>query len=529
MTVECPGQITGYDDMKQRLLTGSSDWHQVSVVLDVPANAIGITITAMLNGGGTLRIDDARLDVVGTDVPTTNTLATPQLTGQDSTAIAAAYARGGSVPTNLDFEGFAPPAQSAVDWLSRTASLLTTTDPTASLADLQPLKQMVGTAHLVGLGEGTHGTREFFQMKHRLLQTLVRDMGFTVFAIEASAPEANDLNRYVLTGQGDPHILLSRLYFWTWNTQEVFDMVQWMRQWNTTAPAAQRVQFLGFDMQFPGEAMDSVQSFVTRVHQPDSAYVATRFYCMNPYRNRGERSPDLTAAFYAERVAASERAGCAQGLQEVYNLIADDIQKYPNAAPADTFQLRLHDARLIQQYEQKIAVEGVSSSAVRDRAMAENVVWIRNQVGPNGKVVLWAHDGHINNTAGYMGGYLRAAYGSDYISLGFAFAEGSFNAVGFNGEGLKSWHTAAVPSNSIEAFFSATNKSALLFDARQIASGGASAAPLAGPLPMRSIGSAFNAAAEASFFGPVTFPGTFDLLVYLKSTTASTLLPFVFK
>lgn len=51
-------------------------------------------------------------------------------------------------------------------------------------------------------------------------------MGFNLFAIEASWPEANRLNRYVHTGEGNPAVLLSGPYFWTWNTQEVLNMIQ---------------------------------------------------------------------------------------------------------------------------------------------------------------------------------------------------------------------------------------------------------------------------------------------------------------
>ena len=57
---------------------------------------------------------------------------------------------------------------------------------------------------MIALGESTHGTREFFQMKHRLLEYLVAEHGVTAFVIEAAMPEAFELNRYVLTGEGDP-------------------------------------------------------------------------------------------------------------------------------------------------------------------------------------------------------------------------------------------------------------------------------------------------------------------------------------
>ena len=44
---------------------------------------------------------------------------------------------------------------------------------------------------------------------------------------------------------------------------------------------------------------------------------------------------------------------------------------------------------------------------------------------------------------------------------------------------------------------------------------------------MRSIGSAFSTGADASFFGPVTFPSTFDVLIYFQTTTATTILPYI--
>jgi erythromycin esterase len=174
-----------------------------------------------------------------------------------------------------------------------------------------------------------------------------------------------------------------------------------------------------------------------------------------------------------------------------------------------------------------IEARNVTASNMRDQAMAENAGWVRDQAGPNGRIVLWAHNGHINSVPEYMGGYLRARYGADYVNVGFLFGEGSFNAVGLSGEGLKQWRTTLIPSNSIEAIFAGTNKSALMFNTHLIPSGGAPSTPLAGPIPMRSIGSAFGAGADASFFGPVTFPSTFDVLIYLQATTATTLLPFI--
>jgi erythromycin esterase-like protein len=156
------------------------------------------------------------------------------------------------------------------EWVRSTAIRLQTVEAGHGFADLQPLKRVVGDARIVALGEATHGSREFFQLKHRLLEFLATEMGFTIFSIEANLPEAYRLNDYVLNGVGDPRQLLRGMYFWTWDTEEVLDMILWMRAFNASGRG--RVQFTGFDMQTPIVAMEIVRGFVARY---DPASVAT--------------------------------------------------------------------------------------------------------------------------------------------------------------------------------------------------------------------------------------------------------------
>ena len=157
--------------------------------------------------------------------------------------------------------------QPVVDWISAHAVRLRTPEAGNGFADMQPLKKMIGNARIVSLGEATHGTREFFQLKHRMLEFLATEMGFTIFSIEANMPEAYRLNDYVLNGNGDPAKLIKGMYFWTWDTQEVLDMVLWMREFNKSGKG--RVQFTGFDMQTPNVAADIVSDFVAK---NDTAY-----------------------------------------------------------------------------------------------------------------------------------------------------------------------------------------------------------------------------------------------------------------
>ncbi len=159
-------------------------------------------------------------------------------------------------------------AEATRSWLKANAIRLNTVEAGNGFADMQPLKKIIGDARIVALGEATHGSREFFQLKHRMLEFLATEEGFTIFSIEANMPEAYRLNDYVLNGNGDPAKLIAGMYFWTWNTQEVLDMVLWMREFNKSGKG--RVQFTGFDMQTPNVAADIVRDFVDK-NDPDYA------------------------------------------------------------------------------------------------------------------------------------------------------------------------------------------------------------------------------------------------------------------
>jgi erythromycin esterase len=148
---------------------------------------------------------------------------------------------------------------------------------------------MIGNATVVGLGEGTHGTREFSRMKHRIFEFLVERMGFTVFAFEANLPEAFAVNDYILTGKGDPKAALKGLYFWTSNTTEVLDLIEWMRQWNAEPRHAKKLKFYGVDMQFTPVAARNV---IAALPAGDPARDALQplLFRRHPYIHRRDQS-----------------------------------------------------------------------------------------------------------------------------------------------------------------------------------------------------------------------------------------------
>src|SRR5207244_9381161 len=62
---------------------------------------------------------------------------------------------------------------------------------------------------------------------------------------------------------GDPAAALAGLQFWTWNTDEVLDLIKWMRAWNADPAHTAKVEFLGFDMQNPDASVRKLREYFT--------------------------------------------------------------------------------------------------------------------------------------------------------------------------------------------------------------------------------------------------------------------------
>ncbi len=164
-------------------------------------------------------------------------------------------------------------------WLAAHAHPLLRTDAGTPADDLAPLGEIVGEARVVALGEGTHGTHEFFTLKHRIFEYLVDQKGFTLFAIEANQPEAELLNAYIQGGPGDGAALVAGMGFWTWNTREVLDLVEWMRTHNTRVRAegtGRALTFAGVDMQTPDLAMAEVKRFLRETGGDEAAALTSQ-------------------------------------------------------------------------------------------------------------------------------------------------------------------------------------------------------------------------------------------------------------
>jgi erythromycin esterase len=238
-----------------------------------------------------------------------------------------------------------PPKLSAAQtWIKQHAIVLKTTDPKASLDDLLPLKPLIGTASLVGLGEATHGSHEIFTMKHRLLEFLVEQMGFTIFAMEGSWSAGEQINQYVVQGQGDAAHVLQLLQQWPWNTQEVLDLLKWMSAYNADPTHLLKLSFAGFDCQLIEP--NTYESVIRYLQSVDPSRVATVAALYQGLRPDPRISMGTYEAAYQQLPQSTLQRYLTQARQ-VYDLLIQHQAAYEKRSAPQAFALAVQEARVI--------------------------------------------------------------------------------------------------------------------------------------------------------------------------------------
>ena len=101
----------------------------------------------------------------------------------------------------------------------------------------EALEEIIGDARIVLIGEGSHGTHEFYEARAAITKWLIEEKGFCAVAAEADWPDAYRVNRYV-RGLGDDASAddalsgFERFPAWMWRNVVVRDFVDWLHAHN---------------------------------------------------------------------------------------------------------------------------------------------------------------------------------------------------------------------------------------------------------------------------------------------------------
>src|SRR5438093_5454663 len=287
-------------------------------------------------------------------------------------------------------------------------------DPARPDDDLAPLLDRLAGARLVGLGEATHGDHESFQFRSRLVQALVRHRSLGAVLFEAGPAEMDPFDRYV-TGAADALPTGGELSFW-W-TEELRDLLVWLRAWNAEHPEAR--------VRVGGTTPVGARGLVLALRLLDEAGIAApaawRRLLEEAAPGRLRDLPWVEAALAAWRATPP-----LDGADPHRRWVALLAETFPQA-------LEVWSGRVPPPVQ----------VALQDRYLAENALAQLDRFGTGAPAALLAHNLHVWLEPWRAGGRLRERLGAGYRAVFATFGRGEYNAYARSRSG--EWRPHACP------------------------------------------------------------------------------------
>jgi erythromycin esterase len=288
--------------------------------------------------------------------------------------------------------------QAFIEWTSKHAVSIESLDSPLQETVLSSLRNTIGPARVVGLGESRHDTREQLLLKGLIVRHLIADLGFRALILEESFPHAESLDRYVTSGEGDLRLLMNSLAGWyLWDTEEMLELVQWIRRFNEDRGPDRKVRIFGMDITAPALGVQEVLDYLESadvdarldaqalgldLHQGDFWPGTWRRYASLP----NERRRELAANYDKLIELLEERKG---------NLVAFSSEK--------EYERILLLAELGRKGNALFSsTDRAKGGEIREHGMAECALWILDREVAGEKAIIWSHNLHVAKSAFQM-------------------------------------------------------------------------------------------------------------------------------
>jgi erythromycin esterase-like protein len=390
----------------------------------------------------------------------------------------------------------------------------------------------IGDARLVLLGEGSHGTHEFYRARADITRELITHHGFNLVAVEADWPDAERAHRWVRllgTDATAEQALadFTRFPRWMWRNTVVVDFLQWLRDWNTGRPPEAQTAFHGLDLYSLHRSIECVLQYLQTI-DPEAARLARhRYSCFDVF---GE---DVQAYGYATSFGLSRSCedDVVAQLVDLRKRAADYAARDGRVA-ADDYFVAEQNARVVrnaEMYYRAMFRGNVESWNVRDQHMMstlEALLTHVTQTNGTARAVVWAHNSHLGDARATsmaargelnLGQLTRQRFSNQCRLVGFTTHAGTVTAA--SGWDSPAQRMVVRPSiqGSYERLFHEVGLPAFLLS---LADPDLRSA-LAGPQLERAIGVIYRPDTErASHYFNARLPHQFDAIIHIDTTSA---------
>lgn len=310
-------------------------------------------------------------------------------------------------------------------WLRAHGNVLTHLDPDAPLDDLEPLRTMLDGARVVALGENAHFIAEFACLRERLLRFLVQRLGFTVLAFEFGFSEGVDVDTWCRGGPGSLDEASTVTV-----PAGMAEPAHWLRAHNRAAPRP--VGFAGVDIPAAGGSLlPALAPVATYLGEVDEETVPL-----------AERAITLAKESWDGKPDTHERHELTALLTRLSIRLRSAAPLYVERSGKAPYELALRRVEAACQADYHVRAMGelyagtaaVADTSARELFMAESVRWHLERADPNARMVLVAHNAHIQKmpisysgrlTSFPMGQRLHDVLGEEYFALGLTSIGGN--------------------------------------------------------------------------------------------------------
>ena len=299
-----------------------------------------------------------------------------------------------------------------------TSSVLA--DMSCTQADIETIP-ISSDVQVVGLGEASHGVAQYHQMKADVFKALVENNGCRTFVIEGDFGGALKVDQYINGGNGTAKEAVAEIGFSIYRTQEMADLVDWMRSYNETVSQEDALHFYGMDVQRFDNNKEYLLSVIDQACPELSAEYSEVFLQLT---DENRNSLDKTTL-------NSAKEGVSEFMIKLDAVETDIAESMGQPA----FDFAKECANTIYAYCEVQLSD--SYNTTRDQYMYEKVEWFM-QHGDGSLLFINGHNGHIGKTsvAGYtcLGELLSENLGSGYYAIGTDAQKTQFNSQKDNGD-----------------------------------------------------------------------------------------------
>lgn len=412
--------------------------------------------------------------------------------------------------------------------LSEAIDPLDSVTPDANPTDFVVLGEKTADANVVGMGEASHGTREFFQLKQRLFRYLVEKHGFRMLGLETNFAATLDINEYVVRGEGTAEdVLAQKCIHSPYRTESILRLIEWIRTFNEGRVRDDKIRFHGIDVQYPPVAATKLKTyFETTDPEVIGNIEKDLVYLINHGFPDFSDDEELRAHLEARKAVVSTSGEAIDEHEKAY-VDATSWEEYEKAG------------RLVWMIEQgrkqfeAILEDRTDTGAniqIRDSAMAAQVQWLLRHE-PADRIALWGHNAHLARGA-FSGGTVRHEQGIpslgrnlaaleniDYYALGLILGGGTVSAVHIPEQEFRAYEIEEPPEGSVPDVFSRIETPLFFLDLANLPANSILGEWLnTGPLQYDITGGYENTPVNLT---ESNFQTQFDGLIFIRETTAS--------